>query len=199
MGRYFDYSEWNIDELCNHIRERIFESKKPIPKKVMKHYICIVFRTGENCYTYPNYGVFAYGYIPEFKTRKEAEDYLAKHDWIERKGDNCWVEYNEVRYYDLKSGGSEQYHYEIRESDYEEYEDGENYIEYTEEEKNQLSEILYQIERGKVCMSVYDHCCDQGSFGGGSFSEELKEELEKFEKEYTEELPEGWFDSDEDD
>ena len=38
----------------------------------------------------------------------------------------------------------------------------------------------------RVYLDVYDHCCDQCSFGNGHFSNELKEELEKFEKNYNE-------------
>lgn len=198
MSRYFDYSDWDIEEVCNHIRERIFESKKTIPPKVMKHFVSIVYRTGESCYSYGCYGLYSYGRMPEFETREDAEKFLDKCAWITKLGDNFWVEDRESRSYDTKDGKTVLCHYEIRESDYEVYEDGGDYIEYTDEEKKQLSDILYIIEKARVCMSVYDHCCDQGSLGGGSFSEELKEELDKFEKDFSEDLPEGWFDSDDD-
>lgn len=198
MGRYFDYSDWDIEELCNHIRERIYESKKPIPGKVMKHYVSIVYKVGEGCYQYSGYGWFSYGNIPQFKTREEAEEYLDSIAWLTRTGDNSWIEEGRVRHYDTSDGKTERCHYEIRESDYEEYEDGEDHIEYTSDEKRYLSEILYNIEKARCCMDVYDHCCDQGSFGGGSFVKEFEEKISNFNKTYTEELPEDWFNRDDD-
>lgn len=189
MGRYFDYSDWSLEELCNHIRDRIEESKKPIPPKVMKHSVSIVYRVGEGCYSYPTYGYFSYPHMPDFKNRHEAEDYLDKCGWIEKKGDNFWVDTCEKQTYKDKDGNDVYYHYEIRESDYEAYEDDEFHTEYSDEEKQKLSEALYMIEKARVYMSVYDYCCDNGCFGHGDFSDELKEELEKFEKNFTEELP----------
>ena len=191
--RYFDIYDWKLDELVDNIRERIADSKRPIPPKVMRHCIMIVYKCGEDSYSYPNRGYFAYGVVPEFTTRQEAEEYLNHCTGITRVGDNSWVEdgYNET--YEKKDGSVENCHYMIRESDYEEYEDGEHHTEYSEEEKRLLSEALYNIEKSRVYMTVYDHCCDQYSFGGGGFSDELKEELEKFEKEYTEELPDDYY------
>ena len=190
--RYFDIYDWKLDELVDNIRERILESKKPLPKKVMRHLVIIVYRCGEGSYIFPNRGYFAHGVVPEFKTRQEAEDYLNQCDGIIKIGDGAWVEdgYNDT--YTKSDGTVERCHYTIRESDYEEYEDGEHHTEYGEEEKKMLSEALYNIEKARVYMRVYDHCCDQYSFGDNRFSNELKRELEKFEKEYTEELPEDY-------
>lgn len=191
--KYFDIHDWNMDELVNNIRERIVESKKDIPPKVVRHYIMIAYKCGESCYTYPNRGYFAYGVVPEFETREEAEEYLDHCSGITRIGENAWVEDGYDDTYELSDGSVERCHYMIRESDCEEYEDGEYHCEYSDEEKDKLSEALYIIEKARVYMKVYDHCCDEYSFGGGSFSDELKEELEKFEEEYTEELPEDYY------
>lgn len=187
--RYFDISMWSLDELTDSIRERIRESKKKIPCKVKKHGISIVYIVGVNCYQYPNHGYFGCGMVPEFKSVGEAEMWLDGISWIDREGD-IWVEHGESHVYVDNDGNEVKCHYEIREYDYEEYEDGEEYTEYSEEEKKKLSEVLYLIEKAKVAMSVYDYCCDQWSFGHGGFSDELKEEYEKFEKGYSEDVRE---------
>lgn len=190
MGRYFDYSDWNIEELCDHIRERIDESKKPIPPKIMKHSVSILYKVGETCYMYPTYN-FGYGYgdIPNFKTRQEAEDYISKCGWIEKKGDNFWIDSHSKETYKDKYGNEIRCHYEIKESDYEVYEDEEYHTEYSDEEKQKLSEALYMIEKARVYMRVYDYCCDHCHFGKGDFSNELNDELKVFESNFTEELP----------
>ena len=189
MGSYFDYRDWDLQEICDSIREKIAESKKPIPPKVMKHDISIVYRISGVCCVYSTYHLCGYD-LPKFKTRQEAEDYLSKISWIKRTGENSWEEIpvREEPYID-ENGNKINPHYEIRESDYEVYEDGEYYTLYSDEEKQKLSEALYMIEKARIYMQVYDHCCDQGSFGEGGFSDELKEEMDKFEKDFTEELP----------
>lgn len=189
MASYFEYKDWDIEDLCDSIRERIHESKQPLPKKVMKHNVSIVFRIGEGSYQYPSRGWFSYDIMPNFITRQDAEKYLDNMGWIKKVKDNFWVEDNETRYYETKNGDSVPYHYEVRESDYENWEDDEYHTEYSEEEKKTLSEALYWIEKARVYMRTYDHCSDQGCFGHGGFSNEVKEELERFEKEYSEELP----------
>ena len=192
MARWFDYSEWELDEVCNSIRERIRDSKHVLPPKVMRHYVSIMFRISESSYTNPSRIWFSYDQLPHFETRQDAEKYLDSMSWLEKTGVNSWVEEGETRYYDTKDGDSVPVHYEIHENDIEEFEDGEEHVEYSDEEKQKLSEILYLIEKAKVCLDVYDHCSDQWSFGHGQFSEELKERLERFETEFTEELPQDY-------
>lgn len=189
---YFEYRDYEIEDMCNSIRERILESKKPLPPKVMNHYVSIRYRIGEGSYQYPHHGVFSWDVRPEFKTRQEAEDYLNKISWLKKEGDNFWVEDTETSYYDCKDGSSVKYHYEIHEFDIEEYEDGNSHVEYSDSEKDMLSEALYHIEKARIYMQVYNHCSDQWSFGNGRFSDEVNEEMEKFEKEFTEELPEDY-------
>lgn len=190
MGRYFDYRDWDLDEICNSLRERIAEAKVPIPPKVPVHSVSIVYRTSaESCsYTHS----LSYSYIYErhnFTTREEAEEYIDKCAWIKKLGDNFWVDLDEKDTYIDKEGNKVLRHYEIHESDYEQYADGEWHTEYSDEEKKLLSETLFTIERARAYMRAYDHCCDQCSFGEGRYVQEVKEELEQFEKEYTEELP----------
>ena len=185
MGRYFDYREWDFEEICQNLRKRIYESKQPIPKKVMKHSVSILYRISKDCCTYPNTGWFSY--MPEFKTVEDAEKYLESIPGIDKDG-GLWINFQsgKVDTYEDKNGIEVPCHYEIRENDYEVYEDGNYYTEYSDEEKEKLSETLYNIEKMRVYLDVYDHCCDQYSFGNGHFSNELKEELEKFEKNYNE-------------
>lgn len=192
MSRYFDFREWDFDEICHNLRERIAESKKPIPPKVMVHSVCIVFRQSESSYTYTHSLSYSWGYnsnYQNFKTREEAEKYIATCAWIEKLGDNFYIDIDEKRTYTDKNGKEVLYHYEIKESDYEQYADGNSYYEYSDEEKRLLSETLYNIEKARAYISAYDYCCDQCSFGEGRYEREVKEELKKFEKEYTEELP----------
>lgn len=186
MGRYFDFREWDLEEICYSLRKRIAESKKPIPPKVKRHLISIIYRTDVNCYTYSN--LKSLYSISDFKNRQEAIDFLNKFSWLTRTGDNSWEESSVRETYIDANGNEVKYHYEINEGDYEEYEDGESYFEYSNEEKEKLSEALHMIEKARVYINVYDHCCDQYSFGEGRFSDELKTELENFEKEYTENL-----------
>lgn len=186
--RCFDISEWKLDELTDNIRERIVETKVEIPPKVIKHGVSVRYKTGENNYRYPNWGYFTYDMTKVFKTREDYEKYLDSISYIEKTGDNFWVEIGEKNTYKDSDGNEIPCHYEIHEYDYETYEDDNSYIEYSEDEKKCLSEILYLIEKAKVCMRVYDHCCDNWSFGNGGFSKELKTEIEKFEKEYTEDI-----------
>lgn len=188
MGRYFDYRDWELDELCHSLRERISESKKPLPKKVMKHSVIVLYRTGEGSYMYPNWGWFSYGNVPDFKSKDEAEKYLLDVCNFTKIGENMYEDNHKNQTYTNADGNVVNCHYVIRESDYEAFEDGEYHIEYSDEEKQKLSEALYMIEKARVYMSVYDHYCDQWSFGNGRFSNELKTELENFEKEYTEEI-----------
>lgn len=184
MMRYFDIRDWDIEEMCDSLRERIAEAKKPLPKRVMKHSVSIILRTSPTSYQSPE----PYFYRERFQTREEAEKFMDKTPWIERTGDNSWIELgsrNHKTYID-KEGNEVPYHYEINEYDYETWEDDEYHIEYSDSEKKMLSETLYQIEKARIYMDVYDHCCDQGSFGEGHFAQELNERLKKFEEEYNE-------------
>lgn len=193
---YFDINDWSLAELTDDIRERIRDSKQVLPPKVMKHGVSIRYRTGESSYMYPNCGYLSYDMLKDLKTREDYEKYLDNIPYIEKIGDNFWMEIGENKTYVDSSGNEILYHYEIHEYDYEAYEDDNTYIEYSDEEKDRLSEALYVIERAKVYMRVYNHCRDNWSFGKGRFSDELKTELEKFEKEFTEELPDDYVEED---
>lgn len=179
MGRYFDYRDNDLEEICDSLRERINEFKKPIPPKKIKHQISILYKISDNSWRYP-YSLLSrrYSYdgkYQEFKSKEEAEKFLNSVGWIKRKGDNCWIEENP------KDDG----YYEINEYDTEVYEDEETHTEYSEEEKKCLSDALYSIEKARAYIKAYDYCCDQGIFGEGRFSEEVEEELEKFYKNYV--------------
>ena len=189
--RYIELREWDIDYICNDIRERIAESKKPIPPKIIKHYISIVYKTGENSYIYPSYGLFSYPHVPDFKSRQEAENFMNCISWLKRIGENSWEEIPVRDKYIDNNGNEINCHYMIRESDYEVYEDEESHTEYSDEEREKLSEALYIIEKAMSYIRAYDYCRDQYCFGNGGFVKELKEELDKFEKNFTEELPEN--------
>ena len=191
MGRYFDYSDWTLDEICMDIRRRIAESKETIPPKVMRHYVSIVYRTEHNCYTYSHYLYKS----TDFNSRKDAEDYLAKCGWIKKIDDNFWVDIAEKETYKDPDGNPVLKHYEIREYDCEEYEDGEHHIEYSEEEKKALSQTLLAIETARAYMRAYDYTSDECGFGEGRYAQEVKEEIDKMTKEYTEELPEDYYES----
>ena len=184
MGKYFDYSDWQLEEICDNIRERLEDTKVPIPPKVKKHGINIVYKIGEGCYNYPNYGYFSYDIIPKFKIRKEAEDYLNQFSWLKRIDENNWEEIPPKDTYTDKNGSIHNCTYQIREYDYEEYEDGETYYEYTEEEKKKLTETLYFIEKARAYLKAYDYACDEYDFGEGRYVHNLNKELDKFEKEF---------------
>lgn len=190
MGRYFDYSDWHLDELCEDLRKRISESKKPLPKKVRNRYVSIYYRIGEGSWMYPNTGWFAHGTKPDFKSVKEAEEYLDSLPRFKKIGDNSWVEGENVEYYTCQDGTCVPKHYEVKESYCMEYEDGEGHIEYSKSEQKMLRKALYEIEKARVYMDVYDHCCDQWSFGEGHFSKELTKRLKEFEENYTEDFVE---------
>lgn len=185
MGRYFEYRDWELENICQNLREYIHVSRQPIPAKIKKHCVSILYREGETCYIYPNYGWFSYGVVPEFKTREDAEKYLESLPDI-KKIDGLWVDVSRNEIYETSDGKKIPCHYIVRESDYEVYADDEYHIEFSEEEKQKLSEALYNIEKARVYLRVFDYCCDQSSFGEDRFSNELKEELDKFENNYNE-------------
>lgn len=187
MGNYFDYRDWKIEELVDSLRETIAESKKPIPPKVTKHFIYIRYKIGEGRYSWGPNNYWASDHY-EFKTREDAINFLNSKGWIERTGENMWIDKCYHNPYEDSNGNLVDSHYEIVECDNEVFEDGERHIEYTEEEKKLLSDALYQIEKARVYMRAYDNAMDNCSFGGGSFTECLKDELEKFENEYTESI-----------
>ena len=190
MRYYNDIHEWSIEELCHSIRERIAESKKPIPPKVKKHGVTIYYRLGEGSYR-GSYNEFYHWYPIESK--EQAIDRLNKCSWLERIADNEWVEIGRASdYYECKDGTMKRQHYFIEEYDYEEYEDGENHIEYSEGEIQALKDTLFNIEKGLAYMRAYDHAEDQGSFGRGAYVEYANDELENFNEKYTEELPENY-------
>lgn len=192
MGIYFDYSDWKIEELTNSIRERITEAKTPLPKKVMKHFICIRYRTGERCYSYGGGNEWIWNH-PEFKTREDAVKYIDKLGWVERIGDNMWVDSYSTDTYKDKDGNEVPCHYVIDEYDTEVYEDGDYHIVYTDEERKYLSEALHCIEKARAYMRAYDYASGKCGFGEGSYAETTSKELEKFENEYTEELPDDYY------
>lgn len=185
--RYFDIRDIDLEEICYNLRRRIKESKEPLPPKVMKHSVYIIYRYSESGYTFPNTGYFSYDIIPDFKTYEEAEGYLEKCGGIV-KDEGLWVDEHVTEYYEDSEGKMIRCHYEIKESDSEVYEDGEYHYEYSGEEKLKLSEALYYIERARVYIDVYDRCCDNCSFGNGEFSKILNEEIRKFNKEYNEDF-----------
>ena len=156
MARHFDYSDWSIDEVCDDLRRRIREARKPLPKKVMKHYVNLIYVTGVGCGLY-THSLYQHIQMTNPQTRKEYEDFLNNITWIERKSDNCWVEKGENQYYTDKSGNHVLYHYEIRESDHEVFEDDEFHYEYTEDEVNALIEALHTIRMGIGAMRAYDY------------------------------------------
>lgn len=191
MGRYFDYSDWKIEEISDSIRERLSEAKTLLPKKVMKHFISIRYKTGESSYCCGGGDEWMWNH-QEFKTREEAIDYIGKLGWIERIGDNMWINSYSHETYKNKDGYDVRCHYLIEEYDAEVYEDGEHHVEYTDEERGYLSDALYCIEKARVYMRVYDYASDKCGFGGGSYAEMTRKELEKFENEYSEELSDDY-------
>lgn len=193
MGRYFEYRDWEIEDICNNIRKRIMDSKKPIPLKVKKYGVSIIYRTSETSY---QSGWNRLHYV-ELEDKEQAIKFLDNCRWLVREGENMWVDDCEKHTYINKDGITIPYHFEIREYEYECYEDGNDYVEYSDEEKQMLRETLYNIEKARVYLSVYDHCSDQYSFGDGNFSNSSLSSLEKFEKEYSENLPIGYEDENE--
>lgn len=191
MGRYFEYKDWEIEEITNAMRERLAEARQPLPEKVKKHCVSIRYRTGKYSYSWWNNEILSKS---DFSSFKEAADYLDSLDWIERLGDNMWVEkIGCPDRYDDEDGNSIPCHYMIYEYDCEVYVDGEYHTEYTDDDRKALEDGLYCVEKARVYMRAFDHACDNGSFGG-SFSESLRDDFEKFEKEYTEDLPSDWYD-----
>ena len=183
MRYYNDIHEWSIEELCNSIRERIAESKKPIPPKVKKHGVTIYYRLGEFGYR-GTHNEFFHHYPIE--SREQAERILNGCSWLEKIEDNMWVEKGHASdYYECKDGSMKRQHYFIEEYDYEEYEDGEHHTEYSEGEIQALKDTLFNIEKGLAYMRAYDHAEDQGSFGGGAYVEYANDELEYFNEYYT--------------
>lgn len=185
MGRYFDYNDWSLEEVCNSIRKRISDSKKPIPKKVIRHGVSIIYRTSETSYQ----SGWNHLHYVDIEDKEQAIKFLDNCRWLIRVDENMWIDEVDKKTYTTKDGITIPFHFEIKEYDYECYEDGNEYVEYSEREKEDLSRILYLIEKARTCLDVYDHCCDQYSFGEDNFSKELENELYKFEENYTEELP----------
>jgi hypothetical protein len=182
--RYFDLPEWRFDEIIETLKRDIKKSEQTIPDMVKKHFINIVFKTGENCYQFSHY-IYNLCDLKELETRKEAEDLLNSLEWLERTGDNMWVDKNHGdETYTTSDGEVIPMHYEIRESDCMVYADGNWYVRYSQEEKDKLKETLYMLEKARIYLDVYDHCHDQSSFGEGRFSDELKKRLEEFEDNY---------------
>ena len=198
MGRYFEYKDWEIESIANSIRERLEEARKPLPPKVMKHFITIHYKTGEGRYTYSSSDSWMLKH-DEFLSREDAINFLNSKSWLTRIGDNAWVDDCRYETYETKDGKTERAHYEISESDCEQYADGEFHTEYCDEEIEYLSDALMCIEKARVYMKEYDSAEDNCSFGkGGSFKDRLKESLDKFENEYTESLPDDYYKDDDD-
>lgn len=191
MGRHFDYKDWELEEICNSIRERIADSKKVIPKKITKKGVNIIYRTSETSY---QSGWNRLHYV-NIEDKEQAEKYLNNCRWLIKIDENMWIDDCDKHTYTTKDGITIPCHFEIKEYDYECYEDGNDYVEYSDEEKQMLRETLYNIEKARVYLSVYDHCTDQYNFGHGDFSKELKKELEKFDTGFTEDLPPEYFDN----
>lgn len=180
MGRCFEYRDYEIERMCEDLVRRLIDAKKPIPPKIKKHCVSIRFRTGEGCFSYPNYGWFSH--LPEFKSWDDAEKFLGKLPDMFRMKPNFWVEEGETRTYETKDGARVLYHYEIHEYDYEEYEDGEYHTEYTPEEIERMKETLKIIDKARVYMKAYDYACDECDFGGGSFDKVMDEHLTNYEE-----------------
>lgn len=197
--KYFDFSEWTLDEIIESLRRRIYEASQPIPNKVMKHSVSIIYRLSESSYTYPNYGCLSFRNLPKFADFNEAAKYLNSLEFLERDGENFWIEVGETDTYKDEDGRDIFRHYEINEYDYEEYEDGLQHTEYTEKEREKLSETLYMLEKLKVYLKVYDDCCDNYDFGNGTYAEEIEDAINKFENEYVEDLSDLDYDEEESD
>lgn len=180
MGRCYDISSMELDRMCNDIIRRLIESKEPIPPKVKKHAVAIRFKVGENCFSFPNYGWFAH--LPEFKNVGEAERFLSRIPDMMKIGDNFWVEGYEKRTYKTSNDERIQYHYEIHEYDYEEFEDGEYHTEYTEEEIEKLKETLVIINKARTYMRAYDYAEDDSVFGNGQYVRLLDEKFKYYEE-----------------
>lgn len=178
MGMYFDFKDYEIEEMIQDLKNRIAETEKPLPKKVMRHNVCIVFRTDKDVYEYPRSGWFMH--VPDFETRKDAEKFLARVPGMIRLGDDYWVLDGERREYEVAYGHKVFYHYEIRESDYEQFEDGQHHYEYTPEEVIALKRTLTSMEDGLRAMRLYDKCCEDGRFGNGEFVEEMRKTTDFF-------------------
>lgn len=182
--RYFDeFHMYAYEDILESLRNRIDEAKKPLPKKIMKHYVSIVQKTSETSFMYCSH-MFWHRYPDGFKTREQAEKFLNSCSWlIYNKEKDIWVEYNEDGAFVDKDGNTVPYHYMIRESDCEVYEDEENHFEYTEEEIKKLEETLDVLEKAKVYLEAYDYCCEEYSFGYNDYTKELNERLDEFEQE----------------
>ena len=188
-----EYKDWVIEEIANSIREQLEEARKPLPKKITKHFITIRNIVGEGRYIYNCANEWMWMH-DDFTTVDEAVDFINRKEWLERIGENMWVDTMCYDTYIDKDGNTIPNHYEIHEYDAEVYEDGECHTEYTEDEIKDLSEALYHIEKARVYMRNYDNAYSHWCFGNGCFHNKLSEELDKFEKEYTENLPEDYYD-----
>lgn len=185
MGRYFDYQDWRIEDIANSIRERLEEARTPLPPKVKKHRIIIRHKVGDGCYVIEPGESWMYEH-DEFTSRNEAIDYLNSLHWLEKVGDNAWVDI-------YSTFGDKANLYEINEYDSEVYADEQYHIDYSQEEIKYLSDALKCIEKARVYMKEYDSAENNCSFGkDGSFKNNLEKSLEKFENEYTESLPEDY-------
>lgn len=182
MGRYFEYRDCDIEDMCNSLIRKLIDAKihNPLPPKVKKHAVVIRFKTGECCFSFPSYGWMTK--LPEFKSYDDAERFLNRTTGLFKMGANFWVDEGETRSYPTSDGPKVLYHYEIQEYDYEGFEDGNYYTEYTPEEIKHMEETLAIIDKARVYMRAFDYAEDESTFGKGAYSKTLNEYLKNYEE-----------------
>lgn len=166
-GGHFDYQQYHIEDIANSIEKEIEEATKPKPPKVWKEGVT-VFKKIDAWHSVGIYkGFNTYDEAVRHLKKDKAYKFIREYEKDERR----IAEFME---------GEEMI--EVRETKYQEYEDGEYYSEYTDETIQIFKDAVKILRKAAIYAQRIDWLLS-GDDGEESLKERLEEELKKLEEE----------------
>lgn len=166
-GGHFDYQQYHIEDIANSIEREIEEATKPKPPLVWRENVSIFKKIDD----WHSVGIYK-----GFKTYDEAVRHLKKDKAYKFVRE---YEKNERRIAEFMEG---EEMIEVRETKYQEYEDGEYYSEYTDETIQIFKDAVKILRKAAIYAQRIDWLLS-GDDGEESLKERLEEELKKLEEE----------------
>lgn len=160
-GGYFDYNQYKINDIIDSIERILKDAIKPKPPIVKKEGIA----------------VYKYGKIKNINCK----DYCPNYNFIHLESARHYFEKEGFKIIDISdrnfiAQNSENVQYEIRKFEYEEYADGNTYLDYSKDTINEFKNAIKILKQALIYVDRIDWLIS-GDDGEEEFHKRLKDEL----------------------
>lgn len=197
-GGHFNYNQYLLREIAQKIEEDIARALKPKPEKVHENYWTIEEKDSlVSCRSFGGYMTFdsyaeAESYLLSFGNIRPAEPEYASGRFF--NVDDVIFQSDKRFMRGTKEGEQIPVLYAIHHAEYDRYPDDADVLELTDETINSLKEAYRQLRIAEIYADRVDWLISDDD-DEDSYKERLKEELEKFKKEFQNK---DWVDLDDD-